>query len=571
MNEPPENSSPNPSESAAEMLPDAEYESPRKRKWYRSSFLPVFASLILGLGILWALLIFDPIVGDSLVNLVSYSMSALLGLILAFWFTFLSFYSRRTVLTVMIPLLLLSVGWAASIRNVEFDGDMKLNFVYRWEPPPVLQQAQSSPTQEAAGIYEETPTDFPAYRGRNFDGILVSPPLNKDWQAYPPQELWRTDVGAGYASMAVVGDSLITLEQRENQEAVTCYDTTTGQLKWIHSYPARFYEAMGGLGPRTTPTISEGRVYVAGAAGDALCLDFFTGKVIWSRNLLQDLNIPNVIWGQSSSPLVLEDRVIFNPGGPDGDGLMALDPETGKTIWQAAGLSKYTEENKTNHCGYSSPIVMNIHGVEQLIIFEGKGLRSCDIQTGETLWQYSFENGADVNSAQPVLLDDGHHIFISASYAMGSAVVDVQKTAETNAEGIEKNSWTVEKVWHEDRTLRSKFTSVIYRDGYIYGLDEGIMMCIDPLTGKKQWKAGRFGHGQLVYADGSILIMAEDGNLHLIEPNPTEFRELTSMMVLPNSSKVWNPQALADGIVYVRDHRQMAAFDLRRSTEPDAN
>lgn len=567
MNETSENPTPNSSSSTTKLHSDSGTNPPPKLRWYRSSKFPIFAIVVLGLGLLWAQFFFDPIQGDALVNLISFAMSALLGMILAFWFTFLSFYSRRTVLTIMIPLLLIGVGWAASIRSVEFDGDMKANFVYRWEPPPVLQQAQASPAQEAVGIYEESPTDFPAYRGRNFDGILVSPPLNKDWQAKPPRELWRTDVGEGYASMSVVGNSLITLEQRENQEAVTCYDTTTGQLKWIHAYPARFYEAMGGLGPRTTPTISEGRVYVAGAAGDATCLDFFTGKVIWSRNLLQDLNIPNVIWGQSSSPLVLEDKVIFNPGAPDGDGLMALDPDTGKTIWQAAGLSKYTEENKSNHCGYSSPIVMNIHDVEQLIIFEGKGLRSCDIQTGETLWHYPFENGADVNSAQPVLLDDGHHIFISASYAMGSAVVDVQKTTQTNAEGVEKISWTVEKVWHEERTLRSKFTSVIYRDDYIYGLDEGIMMCIEPLTGKKQWKAGRFGHGQLVYADGTILVMAEDGNLHMIEPNPTEFRELTSMMVLPNSSKVWNPQALADGIVYVRDHRQMAAFDIRK-TEP---
>ncbi len=570
MNEIPDQQSSNPPESIAKTDPESKAQASQKRKWYRSSFLPISATILLGLGLVWAQFIYDPIQGDALVNLISFSMSSLLGLILAFWFSFLSFFSRRTVLTIMIPLVLIGVGWAASIRRVEFDGDMKMNFVYRWEPPPILQQAHASPVQEEVGVYEESPTDFPAYRGRNFAGILVSPPLNKDWQANPPQELWRTDVGAGYASMAVVGNSVITLEQRENQEAVTCYNGTTGQLKWIHSYPARFYEAMGGLGPRTTPTISEGRVFIAGAAGEALCLDFFTGKVIWSRNLLDDLNIPNVIWGQSSSPLVLEDRIIFNPGGPDGDGLIALDPETGKTIWQAAGLSRYTEENKTNHCGYSSPIVMNIHDVEQLIIFEGKGLRSCNIETGETLWHYPFENVAGVNSAQPVLLDDGHHIFISASYAMGSAVIDVQKSVDTNAEGIEKNSWTVEKVWHEERTLRSKFTSVIYRDGYIYGLDEGIMMCIEPLTGKKQWKAGRFGHGQLVYADGTIVVMAEDGNLHLIEPNPTEFRELTSMMVLPNSSKVWNPQALADGIVYVRDHRQMAAFDLRRVT-PEGN
>jgi len=535
----------------------ASAESPsQNRNWYRAWGMPVSTIVIIGLGLIWARYFFDPLQGRAIVNFVTVSLVGSLAILLAFWFCCLSYFSRRTVLTIMIPLVLVGIGWAASVRSVEFDGDMNADFVYRWEPKAQLQEVQ---TAELAGEDKEfvvTATDMPAYRGLNRDGIVVGPALNTNWEGNPPKELWRTNVGEGYASMAVVGDSLITLEQRDTQEAITCYDTKTGQLKWKHAYEARFFEAMGGLGPRTTPTVVDGQVYSAGASGDVVCLDFWTGKPIWSRNLLEELEIPNVIWGISSSPLIYQNMVVVNVGGPAGDGLVALDRETGKTIWQAEGTKEYTAEQSTSYAGYSSPDVMTIRGVEQIVMFDGFGLTSYEPLSGRRLWNYEHKNGAGVNAAQPILLDDGQHIFISASYGMGSALVDIQK---------KDDNWTATKVWHDTRVLRSKFANAIYHSGHVFGLDEGILMCIDPLTGDKRWKSGRYGHGQMLLTHELLVILAEDGTLNLVAADPTEFRQLATMTVLPNATKVWNPPALADGIVYVRDHREMAAFDLREN------
>jgi len=537
--------------------PDVESSSaPKKRHWLRAWGVPAITIGVYGVAIVLVRALANaPAIDMAVLNLITFSLAGAMVITLVGWFTFASYYSRRTVLVALAILLVASVSWAGSIKMVRFDGNMVPTFTYRWEQPPELQNAAGGQAGDPDS-FEVRPEDSPAFRGVNRDGIVQGPALKQDWQADRPQELWRTPVGEGYSSMAVVGDSLITMEQRGENEAVTCYDKTNGELQWIHSYPGRFYEAMGGLGPRATPTIHDGFVYTMGANGDVCCLNFFDGEVVWQRNVLKDLGIPNVTWAMSSSPLIVGEMVIVNPGAPTGNGLMALNRTTGETIWQSAGLTDYQEaDSSTNYAGYSSPMRMTLGDVEQLVIFDGHGLSGHNLTTGELLWHFEHHNGPGVNVAQPILLENGHQILISASYGMGSVLVDVQ--APTDDSG-----WKAEKVWHEAGLLRSKFSNPVYHAGTVYGLDDGILMAIEPETGKKLWKKGRFGHGQVLLVNGQLLIMAENGDLVLGEISPQTFQEVTRMTVLPDA-RVWNPQTLVDGIVYVRDDKEMAAFDLR--------
>lgn len=528
----------------------------KKHHWLRSWGVPVITLVVYSLAIvLIRAFNRDPFYGMAVVNLITFSLGGAMVITLIGWFAFASYFSRRTVMIALAILLAASVGWAGSVKMVRFDGDMVPTFTYRWEQPPELQEKAG----ELVGnreTFEIRPEDAPAFRGVNRDGIVQGPALKQDWQANPPQELWRTSVGEGYSSMAIVGNALITMEQRGENEAVTCYDIKSGKLQWIHSYPGRFYEAMGGLGPRATPTIHDGFVYSMGANGDVCCLDFFTGEEIWQRNVLKDLGIPNVTWAMSSSPLIVGEMVIVNPGAPNGNGLMALNRSTGETVWKSDGLADYkAAESPSNYAGYSSPVLMTIGDMEQLVIFDGDGLSGHNAGTGELLWHFKHHHGAGVNVAQPILLENGHQILISASYGTGSALVEV--TAPTDDSG-----WKAEKVWHEPGLLRSKFSNPVYHEGTVYGLDEGILMAINPETGKKLWKKGRFGHGQVLLVNGQVLIMAEAGDLVLGDVSPDTFTEVTRMTVLPDS-RVWNPQTLVDGIVYVRDDKEMAAFDLK--------
>ncbi len=530
-----------------------------RKNWFRAWGIPVLLLISLAGSFYWVRYVYETIAGQNWVNMLTVIIVGSQVILLVLWFCFLSYFERKTVWMTMLVLFLGGAGWASSIRDFNFDGDMNLYLSYRWEslpePPQELFTSIDQQDDEAAE-FAILPVDMPAYRGARRDGIVEGPVLRTDWQQNPLLELWRTPVGAGYASMSVVGDSLLTIEQREQNEAITCYDTRNGKLRWIHQYPARFFEAMGGLGPRTTPTVSQEVVVSMGAAGDVTCLDFKTGKLIWARNLLRELKIPNVVWGMSSSPLIYGNTVCVNPGGPKGNGLMGLNLKDGSTLWKGAGVEQFDDaENKENFCGYSSPMIREIDGVKQIVIFDGHGLSGHDLTSGKQLWHHKYINGARVNCAQPIVLENQKNVFISSSYSMGSALLNIEQT--------EGNIWKVSEVWHDVKIMRTKFSSPVYYQGYVYGLDEGILMCIDPKTGKKQWKKGRYGHGQVLLTHDQLLIIAEDGDLAIVKADPAKFQELARQKVLPRTSRVWNPHTLVEGIVYVRDHLEMAAFSLR--------
>jgi outer membrane protein assembly factor BamB len=202
--------------------------------------------------------------------------------------------------------------------------------------------------------------------------------------------------------------------------------------------------------------------------------------------------------------------------------------------------------------------VETIDGVRQLLIFDGEGLRSHVPETGEQLWFHPFSNDAGVSVAQPVVWEDGR-IFLAMSYGIGCEMIRVARN---------ESGWQPPEVLWKNLNMKCKFTSPVLHEGFLYGLDEGVLVCLDPETGKRQWKGGkegtrgRFYHGQILLTNGQILGFTERGELVLVDANPQAYRELAVLSVF-NSRKVWNPLALSRGCVYLRSHEQMAAYDLR--------
>lgn len=472
-------------------------------------------------------------------------ISIMLGMLfLVIWLLFFSglrWVARLGILAVAVA------AWFAAVKSVSFDGDMRAYLHLRWQDDAAYaleaHRASQKRLDTEVVLASVTPTDYLEYRGPKRDGVITGPELARDWSKTPPKRRWVQPAGAGYASFVVQGPVAVTIEQRRDNEAVVAYDTATGSELWTYSYPAHFKEAMGGPGPRATPTIADGEVYALGAQGDLVCLDLKSGKKKWAVNVLKDNK--NIIWAMSGSPLVYENLVIVNPGaqaeGAKGKALRAFNRADGNLVWSSGDTE----------AGYSSPELATIAGKLQILMFDAKGLGAYDPKDGKKLWWYEWPAYQGINVAQPLVLE-GDKVLISTGYDKGSALLQI-----SNKDGAwgAKESWT-------STSLRSKFASPVFYKGYIYGLDDGILACIDPKTGKKKWKDGRYGHGQILLTGDLIVVLTEKGKLALVEATPEGFHELGSIQALDKGEKTWNPLALANGVAYVRNHEQMACYEL---------
>lgn len=378
------------------------------------------------------------------------------------------------------------------------------------------------------------------YRGPGRAGIFDQIPINTAWPPSGPPELWRQEIGGGYASM-VVADSLVyTIEQRRGREVVAAYDLADGRQVWEHSWGARFSESMGGDGPRATPTWDDGRVYALGGNGDLACLSASDGSVIWKRNILKDAGASNLTWGMSGAPLVVDDVVIAHPGGRNGKSVFAYDKLTGDVRWSALG----------DKAGYVSPQVATLAGRRQLVLVTGTRVLGASLEDGSLLWSHPWKTSYDANCAQPLIVD-GQHVFVSSGYGHGATLLQISSA---------DSGFSVEEVWF-NRNMKNKFNPSVLVDNVVYGLDEGILAAIDVRNGERLWKKGRYRYGQLIYASGHLIIVSEQGDLALVEATPDEYREVVRFESI--TGKTWNVPALADGILLVRNQTEMVAYDLR--------
>ena len=270
-----------------------------------------------------------------------------------------------------------------------------------------------------------------------------------------------------------------------------------------------------------------------------LGVDVKTGKLLWSKDILRDNNAKNNEWGMSSSPLVVDDLVVVSAGGRDNRSLVAYHAGTGELVWGSGG----------DGAGYSSPCLVNLAGVAQILIFNSGGVAAHDPATGTNLWKYRWPGGHP-HVAMPVVIP-GERLLVSSGYGVGSELVQIQKGSA--------GAFSAGRVWKSSR-LKAKFTNLVYRDGFVYGLDDGIMVCLDASNGERRWKEGRYGHGQEILVGDVLLVTAESGEVILLDPSPQASRELTRFAAL--KGKMWNPPALAGQYLLVRNEKEAACYRL---------
>jgi outer membrane protein assembly factor BamB len=474
-------------------------------------------------------------------------------LVVAVWFLFFSGYRLVTKVVGCMAVLALATAVYSVPRRWEFGGMMTPIPIFRWEPDlrkeldERLAQPAGNPVTLTAADLTVGPDDFPRYRGPAADGVASPVAVRDDWSANPPKRIWRTTVGWSYAGVAVAGKVAVTLEQRKDTEAVVCYDRADGKELWRYLYPAEFKHSppMGGGGPRSTPTIADGDVYTLGAKGDLVCLDGTNGKPRWSTNVVADNGAKVVEWGMTSSPLIAGNLVVVNagidPGNNQHQAVAAYDRQTGKKAWAAGDHA----------AGYSSPMLVKLANVEQIVLFDAGGVAGIAIADGRELWRHVWTTFSDMNIIQPLVLP-GDRVFISSELSNGCALLQIKKS---------ESGWSAEPIW-ANKNMGSRFANPVHHAGHIYGLSNNFLVCLDAKSGKRLWKGEQFDSGQLLVTGDTLLVQAErTGELVAVATDPAGYRELGRIRVL-QGSRTWNTFALAGGWLYMRNHEEMVCYEL---------
>jgi outer membrane protein assembly factor BamB len=381
--------------------------------------------------------------------------------------------------------------------------------------------------------------DYPQFLGPHRNGTVTGVSLARDWEAQPPRILWRRPVEAGHSGFAVSGGVAVTQEQQDEEERITNYDLATGNLNWVSSEKTRYSNAMTGGGPRATPTIADGRVYAIGGTGILKALDLQSGETLWKHDVLTDNGAEVPMYGVASSPLVVDGRVVVPTGGADGQALVAYDAETGDKVWSGGD----------DPLAYSSPFLTSLADSRLIVTLNHNSVTGHDPDTGRLSWRQEWPDKQS-NAVQPLPIP-GDRLLVSAGWGMGAKLYQISAN--------DTGAVSSELVW-ESIHLKSKFSNPVYYEGFVYGLDDGIMICLDPEDGQRVWKRGRYGHGQVLLVDDLLLIQTEHGEIALVEPSPEGHRELARFRF--TDEKIWNMPAIAGRYLLVRNDREALLIEL---------
>ena len=476
-------------------------------------------------------------------NLITLEVLMVTTVALLIWWTFLSRAPARLRLRVTFGLMGMALIWGALFRVRGVSGDLAPIVEFRWAGRP---SSPASPMGSPANLVSTLPPHpasthaaFPQFYGPNRDGVLPGPRLATNWTADPPEVVWRQATGVGWSGFAIAGDVCLVQEQRGPDECVIARSLATGAQLWAHTDAARYHTLIAGEGPRATPTVAGQRVFTFGATGILNCLDLATGARIWSRDVVRESGGKTPEWGATSSPLLVEDLVIVHGGEGGSHSLFAFRIADGTPAWKGG-----TDPS------YSSPISARLADVPQVLAFNQRDISGHDPKSGATLWQRPWGNG-NVVCALPLVVSSNRVLF-SSGYGVGAELLEISRKPS--------GTLSVERLWKSIR-LKAKFAHLFHREGCVFGLDDGVLACVDLRDGSLRWKEGRYGHGQGLLVGDLYLLMAESGELVLLRPTPAAPNELARFRVF--HSKTWNPLALAGDRVLVRHDREAACLRLK--------
>lgn len=381
--------------------------------------------------------------------------------------------------------------------------------------------------------------------GPNQDFRANAHSLSSSWPETGPKQIWKRDLGDGYSAILVDESRLYTMYRTDDQEAVIAMETKSGKTIWEYKYdssPAEGHAKSFGEGPRATPLIVGDRIFTIGVSGAMHCLDKNTGKVQWSNELWKDLKGNILNHGYSSSPVAYKNTVIALVGG-EGAGLVAFDQNDGHVVWK--------NQDFTN--SYSTPLIINVDGLDTLVTFMSKEIVAIDPANGNLHWQYPFENRWKQNVCIPVWNKEKNILFFSST-SMGARGFKLARKGDK----VE-----YEELWSNKKVQFYHVTSLRIGD-YVYGSTRGsaphFYTAVNIVTGKLAWRERGFSLATSVLADGKVIILDEDGQLGLTTVTPEGFKVLSKVSILEKVT--WTVPTIVGKNMYIRDKKVIMALDM---------
>jgi len=396
-------------------------------------------------------------------------------------------------------------------------------------------------------------SDWMQWGGPTRDFMSQSKGLASSWPSGGPKKLWSRALGEGHSSILVEGNRLYTMYRpagatdgrRGQEEVVAALDAVTGKTLWEFKYPAPTsgVDFSQGAGPHSTPLIVGDRLYATSSRRELFALDKATGKLLWSHDFIKEYHAPEPGRGYSCSPLAYKDTLIVTVGGRD-QAAAAFDQKTGAVVWKAGSAEPSP----------ASPILIDVDGQPQLVVFGGDRIAGMNPSNGQTLWSHPHKTDWGLNISTPVWSPSDHLLFASAAYSSGSRALDLRHAG---------GKTTVAEKWFNNR-MRVHIGTVIRLGDYAYGssgdFGPAFLSAVDMKTGRIVWQDRSFSRAQLLYADGKVILLDEDGNLGLATVAPDGVKVLARASVLQNLA--WTPPTLAGTTLYVRDRKTIAAYNL---------
>lgn len=455
---------------------------------------------------------------------------------------------RRTIVAVVLSLF--GFGYSTLLRSDGmWGGSFAMGLHWRWvesAEEKMLAQRASEPKETEPAVSPEVlqawlmEPEWPSFRGANRDGRYQGPELFADWSAAAPEEQWAVPVGPGWSSFCVAGNLLFTQEQRGDQEAVVCFTADSGSEVWSHEIASRFDDPLGGPGPRATPTLVGEAIFALGANGELMRLNAVTGELVWQKDLRKVAERDPPMWGFCSSPLVVDSTVIVHAGGKGDLGTIAFDAESGDVKWSAAA----------GEHSYSSPQLCTVNSENYIAVLSDDGLNLLEPTSGTDKLQYEWKHSG-YRALQPQVID-GNSILLPTGVGAGTRCLRISSTDD----GLEaEDLWT-------SRDLKPDFNDLVISQQHAFGFDGSIFTCIDLTTGKRTWKGGRYGKGQvlLLEASGLLVVAAESGELILLKVNAEKHEELAKIPGLPG--KTWNHPVVVGDRLFIRNSEQARCLKL---------
>ncbi|MBM3993715.1 MAG: hypothetical protein FJ303_06125 [Planctomycetes bacterium] len=415
-----------------------------------------------------------------------------------------------------------------------------------------LDSRQESPdlaTEADLDLGDEPPNptnDWPQWRGPHRNGVS-SESIATSWPRGGPKLLWEAKVGDGFSSVAVAKGRVFTIFQDGPNESIVAWNAETGKEIWRFSYETAYQNDYGN-GPRSTPSIDGELLYVVGATGMMHCLSAFTdnpkGEQVWKKDLASEFGARVPRWGFAFSPLVEGDRVFIMPGGQNGNSLAALNKQTGAVLWKKHG----------DLASFSSPIAATIHDKQQVLYLVATRLVSVDSANGDLLWDHPWPVENECNIATPIVVKN--HVFISTSYGRGCARLRVDKEGDMFVPNLR---------YHNKKQMKNHFSTCVRYKRHLFGFDDGILQCIDFVTGKVTWSERGFDRGSVLRVGDQLIIYGANGKLALVEANPKEYVERSRFQFSEQKAFCWTVPVVSNGRLYVRDQKKLACFDVRAS------